>query len=156
VDALNVRRDPPDSAPTRPPLLRLSGLVATGGVAGTAARAALENAFGPHPGQFPWVTLAINLLGSFLLGLLLELLNRTGTDTGWRRAVRVGCGTGVIGGFTTYSTYVLEADQLARAGHLPLALAYLAVSTLAGLVAAGAGLAVAGRIVAPRGPEATA
>lgn len=143
--ALTSRADRPRRTPAAP-LLRLASLVAAGGALGTAARAALETAFGPAPGAFPWITLAINLLGSFALGLLLELVLRSGPDTGWRRAVRVGCGTGIIGGFTTYSTYVLEADQLARGGHVLTAVVYLAVSTVAGLAVAFVGLVVAARI----------
>ncbi len=129
------------------PLLRLSLLVAAGGAVGTAARAHLEAAFAPPPGGLPWITLAVNVVGSFALGLLLELLLHAGPDHGWRKAVRLGCGTGVIGGFTTYSTFVLEIDRLARDGHLAVAATYLLVSVLAGLVAAGAGILAANRAV---------
>jgi CrcB protein len=121
----------------------MSALVAVGGTIGTSARASLEATFPPAPGELPWVTLAINLTGSFALGAILELLLRTGPDTGWRRAVRLGCGTGVIGGFTTYSTFVLEIDQLARQGHLTVSVVYARLSVLAGLAAAGGGVLAA-------------
>lgn len=123
-------------------LLRLAGLVALGGVAGTAARAQLEAAFPAPAGGWPWATFEINLVGALILGVLLESLLRSGSDTGWRRGVRLGCGTGVIGGFTTYSTFVLEVEQLVLGGHTAVAVAYLLVSVLAGVVAAGAGIAL--------------
>ena len=90
---------------------------------------------------WPWVTFWINVVGSVVLGALLEALSRAGDDSGWRRAVRLGVGTGVVGGFTTYSTFVLEIDQLARAGALPLAAAYALISVIVGLAAAAAGMA---------------
>lgn len=136
-----------DRGPAWAPVLRLSLLVAAGGAVGTAARAHLEATFAPPPGGLPWITLTINLVGSFALGLLLELLLHAGPDRGWRKAVRLGCGTGVIGGFTTYSTFVLEIDQLTRDGHLAVAASYALVSVLAGLVAAGAGVLAASRAV---------
>lgn len=132
------------------PITRMAALVAAGGATGTAARAHLEAAFAPAPGAIPWVTLAINVAGSFALGALLELLLRTGPDTGWRKAVRLGCGTGLIGGFTTYSTFVLEVDQLTRDDHLLVAATYTVVSLVAGLAAAGAGLLAVNRLLGRR------
>jgi fluoride exporter len=123
---------------------RLVGLVFVGGCVGTAVRWALEEAFA-QPTGWPWVTFAINLVGSFALGLLLELLVLGGPDVGWRRAVRLGCGTGVMGGFTTYSTFVLEVDRLASDGELATAVAYPVVSVVLGLAAAAAGMMLAGR-----------
>lgn len=60
----------------------------------------------------------INMVGSFILGVLLESHAHI---TGWRKAVRLGCGTGMLGGFTTYSTFVLEIEKMAGAGALALA-----------------------------------
>ncbi|WP_043660594.1 CrcB family protein, partial [Cellulosimicrobium cellulans] len=60
----------------RTPLLALAGLVAAGGAVGTTARALLEQAFAPVPGAWPWTTFWINLVGSFVLGALLETLLR--------------------------------------------------------------------------------
>lgn len=128
---------------------RLVGLVFVGGCAGTAVRWALEEAFA-RPAGWPWVTFAINVAGSFALGLLLELLVRGGPDEGRRRAVRLGCGTGVLGGFTTYSTFVLEVERLASAGDLANAVAYPLVSVVLGVAAAAAGMALAGRTTSPR------
>ena|SRR5450830_664104 len=129
----------------RPPYMqaRLLALVVLGGAAGTTVRWSLGQAFAPSPGHWPWVTFAINLTGSFLLGLLLETLVRSGPDAGWRRAVRVGVGTGVLGGFTTYSTFVVEVDRLVATGHAWIGSAYAVLSILIGVLAALAGIGLA-------------
>ena len=142
---------------TRPtPLLALAGLVAAGGAVGTTARALLEHAFAPTPGAWPWTTFWINLAGSFVLGALLETLLRSGPDTGRRRAVRLGCGTGVLGGFTTYSTFVVEVERLADGGHVALGAAYGLGSVVLGVLAALGGIALAAAVRgrATRGGEA--
>ncbi|MFC6448495.1 CrcB family protein [Cellulomonas gelida] len=73
---------------------------------------------------------------------------RGGPDEGWRRSVRLGCGT-VLGGFTTYSTFVLEVERLASDGETTIAVAYLLVSVVLGLVLAVAGMVVAARFTGP-------
>ncbi|WP_248258727.1 CrcB family protein [Georgenia sp. EYE_87] len=127
----------------RSSLPRLAVLVALGGTAGTAARAHLEAALPAQAGAWPWTTFLINVAGSFLLGVLLESLLRGGEDTSWRRAVRVGCGTGLVGGFTTYSTFILEVERLLQGGHATVGVLYALVSVVAGLAAAGIGVAIA-------------
>ena len=119
-------------------------LVAVGAICGTYLRAALSGAFPHDVDAWPWVTFFINMVGSFVLGMLLESLVLTGSDTGWRKAVRLGCGTGMLGGFTTYSTFVLEIEKMAGAGALALAFAYAAMSLVLGIAAAMLGMAVAG------------
>lgn len=128
---------------------RLVALVFVGGALGTALRAGLEGAFA-QPTGWPWATFGINLVGSFVLGLLLERLVRGGADEGWRRSVRLGCGTGILGGFTTYSTFVLEVERLASDGETTIAVAYPLVSVALGLALAVAGMAVASRFTGPR------
>jgi fluoride exporter len=135
----------------RAPLLALAGVVALGGAVGASARALLESTFPAQPGAWPWTTFWINVVGSFLLGTLLETLVRTGPDEGARRAVRLGCGTGVLGGFTTYSTFVVEVERLASGGHLGLGAAYAVVSVVLGVAAAAGGFAVATAILRRRG-----
>lgn len=120
--------------------------VAVGGALGTLLRAALEHAFPASPGALPVTTLAINLAGAFLLGLLLGHLALVGPDDGRRKVVRLGVGTGFMGGLTTYSTFMLEGERL-LSGHTGLALAYLVGSVLAGLAAAALGLRLARRTV---------
>jgi CrcB protein len=121
-------------------------LIVLGGALGTGARAALEQSFPPAPAGVPWTTLAINVAGSFLLGLLLASLSAAGPDRGPRRGVRLTLGTGVLGGFTTYSTFIVETADRLREGHTVLAVAYLLGSVLVGLIAAGAGITTATRV----------
>jgi fluoride ion exporter CrcB/FEX len=86
------------------------------------------------------MTLLINLTGSFILGCLLEYLATTGEDVGARRIWRLGLGTGTIGGYTTYSTFILETDTRITGHAVALALVYLAISVVVGLVCAGLGI----------------
>lgn len=121
---------------------RFLGLVVAGGAVGTAVRAALENEFPAQPGSWPWTTFVINVTGAFLLGTLLGHLTSAGADEGLRRDVRLGVGTGVMGGFTTYSTFMVEVDSLLRSGHLGTGALYAGVGVLVGLLAAAAGLSL--------------
>jgi len=145
---------PPDPR-TRPlpdplPLPVAALLVAAGGTVGVLARALLTQP--AAPGAWPWRTFAVNVLGSLLLGALLALLQR-GPDVGRRRAVRLGVGTGVLGGFTTYSTFALEVEQLVVTGHVVTGVAYALGSVVLGVVAAGAGLLLVGRALTGRSPR---
>lgn len=115
--------------------------VGVGAAIGTGVRATAEHLWPSAPGSWPWTTLLINCVGALLLGWLQEWLAR-GTPARWRSLVKVGVGTGVLGGFTTYSTFVMEALQSMRAGAVVVALAYLAVSVVLGVVFARAGLAL--------------
>lgn len=137
-----------DRRPGGTSVARLALLVAAGGAVGTAARAQLELMYPPPAGGWPWVTFWINLAGSFVLGLLVTSVQRAGPDAGWRRAVRLGVGTGIVGGFTTYSTFVLEIERLVDGGHVLTGSGYAVVSIVVGLVAAGLGVALAGRVPA--------
>lgn len=136
--------------PGPPVMLRHAGMVAVGGALGSAARAALEAAAPAAPGALPWTTLTINVVGSFVLGALLEVLARGGPDEGRRRAIRLLCGTGVLGGFTTYSTFISETSQLLTGGATLLGLGYAVVSVVIGVAAAVAGI-LASRSLGRRG-----
>ena len=124
-----------------------SAVVLVGGAFGTAVRAALESAFPAQPGAWPWTTFAINVSGSFLLGLLLETLSRRGPDAGLRRYLRLGVGTGVMGGYTTYSTFAVETVRLLGLGGAAtfLGIGYALGSVVLGLLAASAGMWLAAR-----------
>lgn len=120
-------------------------VVAAGGMVGVLGRAGIEHALPSPPGGWPWTTFWINLAGSLALGALLETLARWGPDRGWRRVVRLGCGTGVLGGFTTYSTFAVQAVRLADGGAAGAALTYTLVSVATGVAAAAAGIVLASR-----------
>ncbi|WP_322746812.1 CrcB family protein [Cellulomonas sp. S1-8] len=139
--------------PTALPLPAAALLVGAGGSVGVLVRALLEQAWPPVPGAWPWTTFWINVTGSFLLGALLGTLQR-GPDVGRRRAVRLGLGTGVIGGYTTYSTFVLEVEGLLTGGHVVAGIAYALVSVVLGVAAAVAGTVVAGRVAERLRPTA--
>lgn len=122
-------------------------LIAVGGGAGTALRGGLENAWPASPTGWPWTTFTINVVGSFILALVVEVLLLGGPDEGWRKRVRLGVGTGVMGGFTTYSTFVVEIDQRVQHGHAVLAVAYALTSVVLGVAAAVVAMTLARRAV---------
>jgi CrcB protein len=138
-----VQRD--DRTPDRrPPHLRagLVSLVALGGAIGTASRALLAQAF-PAVDGISWTVLAINVVGAFWLGVLLETMARRGPDLGRRRALRLFVGTGVLGGFTTYSTLADDTARLLDVGRWGAGGGYALLSVVLGLAAVVAGIAVA-------------
>lgn len=125
-------------------------LVFCGGVAGTTARRGLDLAVeraGGTAGGWPVATLTVNLSGALLLGMLLEALVRHGHDERRRHAMRLLLGTGVLGAYTTYSTFAVDAAELVREDQLPAAIAYVLVSLVGGLLASGLGIAIAQRFV---------
>jgi len=139
------------TAPHRDP--RFLALVAGGGALGTLARYGTAQLV-PAAGGWPLATLTVNVVGSFLLGLLLEALARRGPEDARRAALRLGLGTGFCGGFTTFSSLAVEVDGLLRDGTPATALAYGAGSVVAGLLAALAGVLVAASASRERGRPA--
>jgi CrcB protein len=134
----------PDTDSARRTTVGAIALVAVGGALGTLVRYAIGDSV--HDARaWPIGTLAVNVAGAFVLGLLVESLVRRGPDTGWRRNARLAAGTGFCGGLTTYSSLAVETDELARRGLGSTAIAYAAVTVVLGLVAAAAGIAVAAR-----------
>jgi CrcB protein len=111
--------------------LVLAGIALVGGV-GAIARFALDGTVSSRLGRdFPYGTLAVNVLGAALLGLVL------GASPGARAEQIVG--TGLIGAFTTFSTWSLETHRLAEDGKTPLAWLNVVVSLVLGVAAAWAG-----------------
>lgn len=117
---------------------------------GTGVRDHLSRAFPAASETYPWTTFAINVTGALALGFLLTALAASGPDEGGRRSARLGLGTGMLGGYTTYSTFMVESVSLAGGGHPTLALAYDAASLAAGFAAALVGVLI-GELVPVRG-----
>ena len=109
-------------------------LVAVGGLIGVLARYGLGRLTAGHEGLL-WTTVGINVAGSFLLGLLVA-------ENWFSRDVREGLGVGLLGGFTTFSTFSVQAILEVDAGRPARAFAYVAASVLGGLAAAAAGYAL--------------
>lgn len=128
--------------------------VFAGGLLGTGARYWAEEAFPASEGHWPWATFAVNVIGAFVLGVLLELLARLGRDEGWRQRVRLFGGTGICGALTTYSAFALEVAELSRASAVLTAMAYALVSVVAGIGAAWCGIACASAVDGWRGAGA--
>ncbi|ARC58471.1 Putative fluoride ion transporter CrcB [Frondihabitans sp. 762G35] len=124
---------------------RLILLVALGGALGTALREALALTWPAPAGGFPLTIFLINVVGAFALGFLLEALSHGGPDEGRRREVRLFVGTGVLGGFTTYSALATDTATL-LGGPSAVGVAYGVVSVAAGFLTALLGVALAARL----------
>lgn len=110
-----------------------------GGAAGTGARYLLSGAVG-SPAQAPVAIAVINVVGAFLLGVLLPGLARRGRDEGRRRTVRLLLGTGFLGGFTTYSTLAVDTVTMLSDGQPGHATTYAVATVLIGGLASYAGI----------------
>ncbi len=124
--------------------LAASALVASGGAIGALGRYHLgrlvTQLVGPGPASaFPWATLAVNLAGCLAMGLLFGWFIRQGAT---HEGARLLLGVGILGGFTTFSTFGLELLVLLQRGAFVPALTYAAASLLAGLAAVFIGVAV--------------
>ena len=116
-------------------------LVALGGAGGAALRDVVGRALGgaPDPGHFPVATFVINLTGAAVLGFLLVL---AAPLTGRRAHVRPLLATGVIGAYTTTSTFAVETARLVDGHDWRLAIAYALTSAVGGVALAGVGMTV--------------
>lgn len=119
---------------TRPAIMAAVG---AGGVLGAVCRYELSVAISTGPGTFPLATFVTNVTGSFVLGALLTLIVER-----WRPSeyIRPFAATGFLGAYTTWSTFMVDTDNLLKGGHIAMAAVYLAASLLAGLVAVYAGM----------------
>ncbi|WP_328654092.1 CrcB family protein [Micromonospora sp. NBC_00330] len=113
--------------------------IAAGGVLGALARAGLQHAVPHPPTGFGWATFTINTSGCLLIGVLMAVL---GHLDGGPPLARPFLGVGVLGGFTTFSTYAVDVQQAIVVGAPGTALAYLAATVLGALVAVAVGDAV--------------
>ena len=140
------------AGPPRPPggTAGVVAAVSAGGAIGAMARHALTLAFPASPGAFPWTLFAVNVGGCLLIGVLMAAL---GEGRGARPLLRPFLGTGVLGGFTTFSAFVYDVRLLLDAGRPGIALGYLAATLAAGLAAVALAVRVT-RLVLRRGRAA--
>ncbi len=120
--------------------MQLLLLAILGGALGSGARY-LVNVAAAHwlaPG-FPWATFIVNVLGSFLMGVVIASL---APYFGGSPAVRTFLATGILGGFTTFSAFSLDAVELMERGHLTTLALYVVGSVLLSIVALLAGVGV--------------
>ena len=118
--------------------------IAAGGAVGAVARYALGGWIHTWAGsRFPWGTLTINVLGSLLIGFSLRYLEALPASPELRALVTIG----LLGGFTTFSTYTYETVALLRDGEWLRGVLYSLGSLGVGLVAVAIGLAVAGFVL---------
>ncbi|WP_336323723.1 fluoride efflux transporter CrcB [Streptomyces lavendofoliae] len=122
-------------------------VVALGGAVGASARHAASLVLPTPVGGFPWTTLGVNVLGCALIGVLMVV---AGSARAVHRLVRPFLGTGVLGGFTTFSTYALDVRQLVEGGRLRAGLAYLVLTPSAALVAVGTAAWLTRRVLTRR------
>lgn len=114
-------------------------VVAAGGMLGSLARYGIGQLW-----TSPWAIVAINIVGSLLLGLLMGRLSRGSASRGIRHPLlRPFIGIGVLGGFTTFSTAMVDLRVQLGLGHWPVALELMLATTFGSLAAAGAGWRVA-------------
>jgi fluoride exporter len=114
--------------------------VIVGAIVGTGLRLGLDSTLVHHDDTFPWSTLIINLVGSFVLGVFVSRVWPTAAP--WLKA---GLGAGLVGTFTTFSAYAASIVTLTDAHEVALAVTYLLVSVIGGLLAAFTGLSVGKR-----------
>ena len=109
--------------------------VGIGAAFGGVARYIISEAMVTHTGRFPFATFMINLLGSFLLGLILAISIKHGLSSSTKLFWTVG----FCGGFTTFSTFSMESLRLLEGSHIGIALMYTLSSVLLGIVCAWLG-----------------
>lgn len=122
--------------------------VGLGAAVGALLRVGVGQVLPTDGDGFPVATLLVNLVGCLAMGLLTPLVR------GRHPLASLALGTGVLGGYTTFSTFALDVERLAQAAPLTM-LGYLALTVLGCVVAAAAGLVTAERAVRARHPRPT-
>lgn len=120
------------STKARNPQTAVVAVVALGGATGACARYGASLLWPTATGAFPWTTLLVNVIGCTVIGVFMVVISEAWTA---HRLVRPFFGTGVLGGFTTFSTYAVDIERLADGGRAAPALAYLGLTLLAALAA---------------------
>ena len=121
--------------------------IAVGGAVGASARFGISLLIPPTPRGFPWAIFGINVLGSLLIGILMVLIADHWPD---QRLIRPFFGVGILGGFTTFSTYVVDIQRLVNEGAAGIGLAYLAGTLVAAVTATQLGIGGTRRVLAWR------
>lgn len=121
--------------------------VAVGGAIGACARYAVALALPTPVGGFPWATLATNVSGCALMGVLMVAITELWVG---HRLLRPLLGTGVLGGYTTFSTFAGDVDTLLAAGQPVPALIYLVTTPVAVLIATWSAASLTRRLVIRR------
>jgi CrcB protein len=124
--------------------LPILAVIAAGGVIGALARYGISAAWKHSPTSFSWAIWTINVSGCFLIGVLMVLIARKWPD---QRLIRPFFGVGILGGYTTFSTSVVDVQQAAAHGAAGTALLYLAATLVGALLAVWAGTELTERIV---------
>ncbi|MDA8263122.1 MAG: fluoride efflux transporter CrcB [Actinomycetota bacterium] len=122
-------------------------IIGTGGALGALSRYAISLALPTPAGKMPWGVFLINISGALALGFLLTLLVEQFPRS---RMARPLMGTGFIGAYTTFSTWMVDTVALVRGGAVATALAYLVLSLVSGLAAVVVGMAAARTLVRAR------
>ena len=115
-------------------------VIAAGGALGTLARYEVSQAVVVSANGFPWATFAVNVVGSLLLGVIITVVAERWPPT---RYVLPFAAIGFCGGFTTFSTLMVEAVRRTQDGYPTLGVVYLFASVVAGVVAVGLGVLLA-------------
>ncbi|CAM5732592.1 fluoride efflux transporter FluC [Streptomyces fumanus] len=137
----------PEARPVRAGQAPVVAAVAAGGGLGAAARYAATLWWPTGPDGFPWTVLLVNVVGCAVIGAFMVAVTEVWSP---HRLVRPFFGTGVLGGFTTFSTYAVDIRHLLGTGHPGTALAYLAATPLAALTAVWLAAAAARRALRGR------
>jgi CrcB protein len=131
-------------------VLPVVGVVALGGVIGSLLRYQAGLIWPTPVGAFPTTILLVNLLGCLIIGVFLTVVTEVWTP---HRLVRPFFGTGVLGGFTTFSTYSLDIVTLVRVGQSARAVEYLFATAIGAMLAVTVGVLTTRRLVARKRPS---
>jgi fluoride exporter len=115
-------------------------VIALGGMVGASARHELELVWTASSGQWPWATLVTNASGCLLIGMLMVLVVEVGRA---HPLLRPFVGVGLLGGYTTFSTFALQTQLLWMHGHRATSLLYLVLTPALAMVSVVAGVAAA-------------
>ncbi|MGW2182033.1 fluoride efflux transporter CrcB [Streptomyces sp. NPDC001732] len=122
-------------------------VVALGGALGASVRYGANLIWPTAPGGFPWTTLVVNVVGCAVIGVFMVVISEAWAA---HRLVRPFFGTGVLGGFTTFSTYAVDIERLIDADRVRTGMAYLGLTLLAALAAVWSAMWATRRVLAWR------